>query len=87
MSSSESGFDRYGCTAADELGEWPDNAVAKAWTRGRCAGYQILLRNSSPVLVSVPPTGTLSENSEGDHGGHPCFCCTQAMRCAAGPDA
>jgi hypothetical protein len=21
----------------------PDNAVAKAWTRGRCTGYQILL--------------------------------------------
>ncbi len=26
------------------LGEWPDNAVAKAWTRGRCTGYQILSR-------------------------------------------
>jgi hypothetical protein len=27
------------------LGEWPDNAVAKAWTRGRCKGYQILLKS------------------------------------------
>jgi hypothetical protein len=26
-------------------GEWPDNAVAKAWTRGRCKGYQILLKS------------------------------------------
>ena len=26
------------------LGQWPDNAVAKAWKRGRCAGYQILRR-------------------------------------------
>ena len=25
------------------LGEWPDNVVAKAWTRGRCKGFQILL--------------------------------------------
>ncbi len=24
------------------LGEWPDNAVAKAWTLGRCRGYQVL---------------------------------------------
>jgi hypothetical protein len=23
------------------LGEWPENAVAKAWTRGRCKGSQI----------------------------------------------
>jgi hypothetical protein len=26
------------------LGAWPENAVAKAWARGRCTGYQILLR-------------------------------------------
>jgi hypothetical protein len=26
------------------LGEWPENVVAKAWTRGRCTGYQILLQ-------------------------------------------
>jgi hypothetical protein len=23
------------------LGNWPDNAVAKSWRRGRCLGYQI----------------------------------------------
>jgi len=23
------------------LGEWPDNAVAKTWIRGRCSGYQL----------------------------------------------
>ena len=23
------------------LGAWPENAVAKTWTRGRCRGYQI----------------------------------------------
>jgi len=23
------------------LGDWPDNAVAKSWRRGRCLGYQI----------------------------------------------
>jgi hypothetical protein len=23
------------------LGRWPENAVAKAWKRGRCLGYQI----------------------------------------------
>lgn len=23
------------------LGVWPENAVAKTWTRGRCRGYQI----------------------------------------------
>jgi hypothetical protein len=23
------------------LGEWPDNAVAKSWRRGRCTGFQI----------------------------------------------
>jgi hypothetical protein len=23
------------------LGKWPDNAVAKAWRRGGCQGYQI----------------------------------------------
>ena len=26
------------------LGEWPDNPLAKVWRRGRCTGYQILLR-------------------------------------------
>ena len=29
------------------LGEWPDNAVAKTWRRGRCTGYQILLLQPS----------------------------------------
>jgi hypothetical protein len=23
------------------LGRWPDNAVAKSWTRGRCFGWQV----------------------------------------------
>ena len=23
------------------LGKWPENAVAKCWTRGRCQGYQV----------------------------------------------
>jgi hypothetical protein len=23
------------------LGDWPDNAVAKEWTRHQCTGYQI----------------------------------------------
>ena len=23
------------------LGAWPDNAVAKTWSRGRCTGYQV----------------------------------------------
>jgi hypothetical protein len=26
------------------LGQWPENAVAKSWTRGHCHGYQIRLR-------------------------------------------
>ena len=26
------------------LGQWPENAVAKCWTRGHCHGYQIRLR-------------------------------------------
>ena len=26
------------------LGEWPENVVAKTWTRGSCLGYQIQLR-------------------------------------------
>ena len=25
------------------LGHWPENAVAKCWTRGGCHGYQIRL--------------------------------------------
>jgi hypothetical protein len=25
------------------LGEWPDNVVAKCWTRGRCKGFQVTI--------------------------------------------
>ena len=60
MSSSESGFDRYGCTAADELGEWPDNAVAKACRRGHCAGYQILPQKLVTRLGERPLNGHAS---------------------------
>jgi len=29
------------------LGSWPDNAVAKTWTRDRCTGFQIRRQHAS----------------------------------------
>jgi hypothetical protein len=51
------------------LGKWPDNAVAKCWTRGKCFGYQVrgdlkLLKVAgnrpagTPDLVPTVPEGT-----------------------------
>jgi hypothetical protein len=34
------------------IGAWPDNAVAKTWTRGRCRGYQI--RDGIREAIGVP---------------------------------
>ena len=50
------------------LGRWPDNAVAKAWSRGKCLGFQVrrdlkplkapVKRPEAPDLVAELPAGT-----------------------------
>jgi hypothetical protein len=50
------------------LGRWPDNAVAKCWSRGKCLGFQVrqdlkslktpVVRPEAPDLVADLPVST-----------------------------